>query len=93
MKKLVPIILVSTLLVGSGCNKFLDVQPKQVFGENLAITSFEGLQKVTTGAFDGIQSGGLYGGGIIATSELLGDWIDAQHSWATFLSTNLRGIN
>lgn len=62
------------LFLFASCSKdFLSLDPEFKFPEELAITSLDGLSSTTTGAFNAIQSGNLYGGGLIANSELLAD--------------------
>ena len=75
MKNILLIIAAFTAITFASCKKYLDIKPQFKFGDNLALSTLDGLSKTTTGAFDAIQSGNLYGGGIIANSELLADFI------------------
>jgi hypothetical protein len=76
MKKIIIVILAIVVLPIVSCKKYLDVKPEQTFGSNLAVTTLTGLQQTTVGAFNKIQSGNLYGGGIIKNSELLADFVN-----------------
>ena len=75
MKKIIINSLCIAIITISSCSKFLDVQPKQTFGDNLAVSTLDGLSNATTGAFSKLQSGNLYGGGIIANSEWMADFL------------------
>jgi len=72
----------------SSCKKYLDIAPQQRFGSNLAVTSVQGLQQTTLGAFSQIQSSNLYGGGIIANSELMADFINPNTPVLTSFSNS-----
>ena len=76
MKKIAILSLVFVALTISSCQKYLDVKPQQTFGNNLAVSTLQGLQTTVIGAFSQMQSGNLYGGGIIANSELMADYIN-----------------
>ena len=78
MKKIIILGLISMSVAFSSCKKYLDVEPKQTLADNLVVTNLQGLQTVETAAFNGLQSGDIYGGGIIANTEL----------WADYISTN-----
>lgn len=77
-KKIISLILISALMWLGACKKFLNVQPQFEFTSTIATSSLDGLAKTTIGAFNSLQSGNLYGGGIIANSELLADFISAD---------------
>jgi hypothetical protein len=78
MKKIGILIMMLVLITITSCKKYLDIKPQFVVGDNLVVTSLQGLEGVLIGAFSQIQSGNVYGGGIIANSELLGDYILPQ---------------
>lgn len=84
MKKIAILSMMFVMVTITSCKKYLDIQPVHTFGSNLAITSVTGLQQTTLGAFSQIQSGNLYGGGIILNSELMADYINP----ATAILTN-----
>jgi len=50
----------------------LDVKPKMILESENAIVTVRDLQAVLFGAYDGLQSGDLYGGNLVVYSELLG---------------------
>jgi len=76
MKRIIILSMIFTTLALGSCKKYLALQPEQRFGSNLAVTSVQGLQQTTLGAFSQIASGNLYGGGIIANSELMSDFVN-----------------
>lgn len=97
MKRIVIVSSILILLAASSCSKFLDVQPKQTFGENLAVSDIQGLNNTVIGAYSKLQSGNLYGGGIIANSELLADYVStdviSDYSLAQFRDHSLNPYN
>jgi len=78
MKKIAILLMMFVTVTITSCKKYLDIKPQFVVGDNLVVTSLEGLEGAVIGGFSQIQSGNLYGGGIIANSELLGDYIAPQ---------------
>ena len=76
MKKIAILSLMFVAVTITSCKKYLDVKPQQTFGNNLAVSTLQGLQTGVVGAFSQMQSGNLYGGGIIANSELVADYIN-----------------
>jgi hypothetical protein len=97
MKRIVIVSSLLILLAASSCSKFLDVQPKQTFGENLAVSDIQGLSNTVIGAYSKLQSGNLYGGGIIANSELLADYVStdviSDYSLAQFRDHSINPYN
>ena len=77
-KKLLSIPLVLALIAVSSCKKFLEISPQQTFTSEIATASLSGLTKTVTGAFSTLTSANLYGGGIIANSELMADFVTAD---------------
>ena len=75
--KIIIALFVFTALSITSCKKFLEITPQQQFTSTIATSSLDGLQKTTVGAFNQLQSGNLYGGGIIANSEFMADFINA----------------
>ncbi len=76
-KKLISILILALVMTVSSCKKFLEITPQETFTSEIATASLDGLTKTVTGAFSQLQSGNLYGGGIIANSELLADFVTA----------------
>jgi hypothetical protein len=76
MKKIAILGLMFVAVTISSCKKYLDIQPVHTFGSNLAVTSVAGLQETTLGAFSQMESGNLYGGGIILNSEFMADFLN-----------------
>ena len=70
MKKI--IIILSYILLYS-CEKQLEIVPDYKFPAELATSNLDSLEKITNGTFNQLQSSNLYGGGLIANSELLAD--------------------
>ena len=70
MKKIL-IIILSILLLS--CEKQLEIVPEYKFPAELATSNLDSLEKITNGTFNQLQSGNLFGGGLIANSELLAD--------------------
>ena len=66
------LILISLFLI-FGCEKYLEIIPEYKLPAESATSHIDSLQKITNGAFNQLQSGNLYGGGLIANSELLSD--------------------
>ena len=87
MKKIGILAMIIVALTIGSCKKYLDVKPQQRFGSNLAVTSLQGLQQTVLGGFSQMQSGNLYGGGIISNSELLADYISPSTSVLTGFSS------
>ena len=56
-----------------GCEKYLEVVPDYKFPSELATSNLDSLESITNGVFNQLQSGNLFGGGLIANSELLAD--------------------
>lgn len=82
MKKIGILVILFGAMTITSCKKYLDIKPQQRFGSNLAVTSIQGLQQTVLGGFSQMQSGNLYGGGIISNSELLADYVNASSSTA-----------
>lgn len=70
--------LLFLLLTVTSCKKFLAIDPKFKFPDTKALSSLNGLALTTTGAFHQLQSGNLYGGGMVANSELLADFVNTD---------------
>lgn len=77
-KRLITALALVGVLTISSCKKFLEITPQETFTSEIATSSVDGLTKTVTGAFNQLQSGNLYGGGIVANSELLGDFVSAD---------------
>lgn len=70
--KYIALILVSIIGLNS-CQKFIEVEPKQVLINDKAITTFKDLQSVLFGAYDGLQSGNVAGGNATFYADLMSD--------------------
>ena len=66
-------LLIAVLFLVFGCDNYLEVVPEYKLPAESATSHIDSLQKITVGAFNQLQSGSLYGGGLIANSELLSD--------------------
>lgn len=61
------------LILFYSCSDYLEIVPDYKFPSELATSNLDSLQSITNGIFNQIQSGNIYGGGIISNSELLSD--------------------
>lgn len=77
-KRIICIAVIFAMLTISSCKKFLEITPQETFTSTIATSSIDGLSKTVVGAFSQLQSGNLYGGGIIANSEMLGDFVSCD---------------
>jgi len=77
-KKIIVALTLFTGLTISSCKKFLVIDPQFEFTSTIATSSLDGLTKTTTGAFNQLQSSNLYGGGIIANSEMMADFTNSD---------------
>ena len=55
------------------CQKSLEIQPKMIIESGGAITSVKDLETVLTGAYDGLQSGNIFGGNFVALSDFMAE--------------------
>ncbi|MBA4322351.1 MAG: RagB/SusD family nutrient uptake outer membrane protein [Odoribacter sp.] len=79
MKKLLSILSIVALAgIFTGCDKYLDLEPSQNISENIALTTDENVKNVLIGAYSQFDNPGIYGGGILRNSELLGGNTEIQ---------------
>ena len=79
MKKLYILLLLLTVSGITGCKKkFLEVQPEFLFPAEFAVTSLADLERVDIAMLNAIQDGSLYGGGLIANSEMMADFVETD---------------
>ena len=71
-------LLIISLFLVFGCEKYLEIIPEYKLPAESATSHIDSLEKITVGAFNQLQSGNLYGGGLIANSELLSDHWNAS---------------
>lgn len=71
MKRIIISISLLSLFI-TGCDKKLDLLPRQSVAEEVALNSDANVKKVLNGAYDAISDGDLYGGNLLLFSELLG---------------------
>lgn len=57
----------------TACDQLLDVKPVLSIDEQTALSTEADVKVTLTGAFDGLSSGNLYGGGYWYANELVGD--------------------
>ncbi|MBP7497217.1 MAG: RagB/SusD family nutrient uptake outer membrane protein [Bacteroidales bacterium] len=76
MKKIINISVIILIILSISCEKELELKPKMNILNEKAITSAKDLEAVLIGAYDGLQSGNVFGGNMIMFAELLSD--DAQ---------------
>ncbi len=80
MKKIKSIFVILTLLVlGTSCEKNLDLKPHQNLDESVALTSDANVKIVMVGAYSILRSSEIYGGCLLRNSELTG--ADGEISW------------
>lgn len=60
------------MIVSSGCDKLLDLQPYQSISEDISLDSDINVKKVLNGAYTQFDASAIYGGCILRNSELLG---------------------
>ena len=65
--------LLSALLMATGCDNRLDVQPTQSIDENVALGTSRDVEVTLIGCYDGLQDVDVYGGAFQYASELLGN--------------------
>ena len=80
MKKIITIIAVIFTIVFTGCKDFLELEPEFKFRSEIGVGTLDAVSKTTTGMFDALQRGSLYGGGLIANSEFLADFIKTDNN-------------
>lgn len=73
MKKIYIIIALISILVCSGCEEWLDVQPTRSLSPEVAIQDKEGLMNGITGCYDAMQSASYYGRTMFNMGELASD--------------------
>ena len=71
-RKISIISIVALLVIFSGCDKYLDLEPSQSISENIALTSDENVKNVLIGAYSQFAVSGIYGGNLLRNAELLG---------------------
>jgi len=80
MKKTFSIIsLFAFLILITGCEKLLDLEPSQSVSENIALDSDENIKNVLIGAYALFDEPGIYGGNLLRNAELLAG--DGQIQW------------
>ena len=73
MKKIKSIFVILTLLVlGTSCEKNLDLKPHQNLDESVALTSDANVKIVMVGAYSVLRSSEIYGGCILRNCEITG---------------------
>jgi len=77
MKKYLINALVVTLMV-TGCQKKLDVIPRQSIGQAQALLTEGDVLVTLIGAYDGLQGVSAYGGEIMVLNELIGNSADIR---------------
>jgi len=75
------LILIAIVIFAVSCTKVLDVKPKMILESENAIVTVRDLEAVLFGAYDGLQSGNLFGGNLVIYSEMLGTeaFVDENH--------------
>lgn len=80
MKKIKSILAILTLLVlGTSCEKNLDLEPQQSLEPTVALSSDENVKYVMIGAYSIMRNSAIYGGCILRNSELSG--ADGEITW------------
>ena len=76
--KLRTIAAASLLVFSASCDKQLTLEPTNKVEEGMAIVDAASARAALNGAYDALQSGNYYGGGLLFYSDLLSD--DVQHT-------------
>jgi len=71
-RKFLSISIVALLVLFTGCDKYLDLEPSQNISENIALTSDQNVKSVLVGAYSLFDNPGIYGGNALRNAELLG---------------------
>jgi hypothetical protein len=66
------LLLIATATLFS-CQKALDIEPKMIIESGGAVSSVKDLETVLTGAYDGMQSGNIFGGNFVALSDFMAE--------------------
>jgi hypothetical protein len=73
MKKIISILTIITpLVIFTGCDKYLNLEPSQNISEKIALTTDENVKSVLLGAYSEFAYPSIYGGNILRNAELLG---------------------
>ena len=78
MKKYCLILLITTLVATTGCDKNLEVAPTQSIAQELALLTEGDVLVTLIGAYDGLQSTAAIGGDIMLMNELIGNRDDIR---------------
>jgi starch-binding outer membrane protein, SusD/RagB family len=74
----------AVLMLTSGCDALIDVEPRQSIDADRAISSSQGVQTALIGAYDGMTTANLWGGRALLMPDLLADAGDLDWS-GTFI--------
>ena len=66
------LIYIALIILMAGCDKKLDLLPRQSVAEEVALNSDGNVKKVLNGAYDAASDGDLWGGNLQLFGELLG---------------------
>ena len=80
MKRINILTIFVLLVIVAGCDKYLDLSPKQGISEDLALQNDLNVKSVLKGAYSQFDDPSIYGGCILRNAELLGgdgeiDWV------------------
>ncbi len=74
------ILAAIVLVIATGCDSLLDLEPKQTISDEVAYESSEAVQTALIGAYDGLSDDDAYGGSYIYLADLLGQ--DGDVFWS-----------
>lgn len=75
-----PMFVAIVLVIASGCDSLLDLEPSQSISNATAYETSEAVQTALIGAYDGLSDDDLYGGSYIYFADLVGQ--DGDVFWS-----------
>lgn len=87
MKKIVPVCVILFLIFVLSCKKILNIEQKMDIPNDRAISSVKDLEAVLAGAYDGLQSGNVFGGNLVVYADLLADDVKVNESKLYYFGT------
>jgi hypothetical protein len=96
MKALAKYSLFLFLLIASSCDKYLDVEPKNLFPDEQTIYDKISAEEAVRGIYSALGSAGYYGTSFQSIGYLSGDniqWTGSQSQVQEFISHNIKSDN
>ncbi len=89
MKKIINIIIIIGLIIGTSCNKQLDLKPHQSIDANDALTSSQNVQNALIGAYEYMRRSNTFAGAFVEYSEYLATTNNGRYIGTWGSHTNL----